>query len=60
MDPNAPHPECGREAFEPLRDPASFGRVSIDRSLVWPDGADFAPEFLHERVSAGRRRDPDG
>jgi hypothetical protein len=41
--------------FEPLRDPEYFARFSIDDTLVWPNGADFAPEFLHERVrEAGR------
>ena len=37
--------------FVPLRDPAYFARVSIDPvagSAVWPNGADFAPEALHE------------
>ena len=37
--------------FEPLREPAYFARVSVDpicRTVVWPNGADFAPEALHE------------
>lgn len=37
-------------AFEPLRDPAFFARVAVDRELgtvVWPNGADLAPEFLY-------------
>jgi hypothetical protein len=37
--------------FEPLRDPAYFARVVVDPVLgtvVWPNGADFAPEALHE------------
>jgi hypothetical protein len=37
--------------FEPLRDPAFFARVELDRTcgtVVWPNGADFAPEALHE------------
>lgn len=38
------------EVFQPLRDPAYFARFSVDDTLVWPNGADFAPEFLHERV----------
>lgn len=36
--------------FEPLRDPDYFAKVSIDRELrtiVWPNGADFAPDVLH-------------
>lgn len=39
--------------FEPLRDPAYFKNFMIDpegRTLVWPNGADFAPEFLHDAV----------
>ena len=38
------------EVFEPLRDPAYFARFEVDDTLVWPNGADFAPEFLHERA----------
>jgi Protein of unknown function (DUF2442) len=37
--------------FEPLRDPAYFARAEFDRvcgTVVWPNGADFAPEALHE------------
>ena len=39
--------------FEPLRDPAVFKEFAIHpefRTLVWPNGADFAPEFLHGNV----------
>jgi hypothetical protein len=41
------------EIFEPLRDPAVFRQFSVHpefRTLVWPNGADFAPEFLYEKV----------
>lgn len=37
--------------FTPLHDPAYFSLVSLDRvcgTVVWPNGADFAPEALHE------------
>jgi hypothetical protein len=37
--------------FEPLRDPAYFSQVTLDPvagTVVWPNGADFAPEFLRE------------
>jgi hypothetical protein len=37
--------------FEPLRDPAYFARAELDQvcgTVVWPNGADFAPEALHE------------
>lgn len=36
--------------FEPLRDPAFFARATVDPVLgtvVWPNGADFSPEFLY-------------
>ena len=44
------------EVFEPLRDPAYFARFEVDDTLVWPNGADFAPEFLHGRVKTGVER----
>jgi len=39
--------------FEPLRDPALFAQLRLDpdtHTLVWPNGADLAPEFLHDNV----------
>ena len=45
--------ELWGEVFEPLRDPAYFKNFVLDpvaRTLVWPNGADFAPEFLHDAV----------
>ena len=39
--------------FEPLRDLSVFGQFAIHpefQTLVWPNGADFAPEFLHDSV----------
>ncbi len=39
--------------FEPLHDPAVFRQFQIDpvfQTLVWPNGADLAPEFLHDNV----------
>jgi hypothetical protein len=39
--------------FEPLRDPKVFCNFTIHsefHTLVWPNGADFAPEFLHDNI----------
>ncbi|MEM1043394.1 MAG: DUF2442 domain-containing protein [Bacteroidota bacterium] len=41
--------QVGGPVFEPLRDPAYFGRVSVDPvcgTAVWPNGADLAPSAL--------------
>jgi hypothetical protein len=38
--------------FEPLREIEYFKRFSIVlHTLAWPNGADFAPEFLRERLA---------
>lgn len=42
--------------FEPLADPDYFRRVKLDKELgtiVWPNGADLAPETLHTWVVRG-------
>ena len=41
--------ELEGEVFEPLRDEAAFAQAYVDpetRTVAWPNGADFAPEFL--------------
>jgi hypothetical protein len=43
-----------RGVFEPLRDPAWFARVRVDRELgtvVWPNGADLDPDVLYGRLT---------
>jgi len=47
--------ELWGEVFEPLRELSFFQQFRLDQELntvVWPTGADFAPEFLHERALA--------
>src|SRR5213079_38075 len=44
-------PVLAGELYRPLRDAALFNRVQIDpevQTLVWPNGADFAPVTLHD------------
>jgi hypothetical protein len=39
------------EVFEPLREVALFRQVRVNpdtNTIEWPNGADFAPEFLYE------------
>jgi hypothetical protein len=38
--------------FEPLKDSNIFAAVSIDEfgAVVWPNGADLAPDALYERL----------
>lgn len=39
--------------FEPLRDVEYFAQVSVDTEIgtvVWPNGADLAPDVLHEQA----------
>jgi hypothetical protein len=40
--------------FEPLRGVAFFRQVQLHpelKTLVWPNGADLAPEFLREKLA---------
>jgi hypothetical protein len=46
--------ESWRGVFAPLEDPAYFARVELDEELgtiVWPSGADIAPETLYRWVA---------
>ena len=38
--------------FEPLRDLKNFRSFKLAEygTIAWPNGADIAPEFLHEKV----------
>ena len=50
-------PELSGPVFEPLRDVAAFKRFQLHpelHTLVWENGADLAPEFLHDKVKRDR------
>ncbi len=45
--------ELDGEVFEPLKDPAYFKTFVINpdlHTITWPNGADFAPEFLYDKA----------
>jgi hypothetical protein len=45
--------EIWGEIFQPLKEMARFAELVMDKELgtiVWPNGADFAPEFLYQRL----------
>ena len=45
--------ELDGEIFEPLKDISYFKNFIVNQELhtvVWPNGADFAPEFLFDRL----------
>jgi hypothetical protein len=47
-------PELTGAIFAELRDPKKFKEAYLDpelRTVCWPNGADFAPEFLRSLVS---------
>ena len=40
--------------FKPLENVDEFAKFRLDKkagTLVWPNGADIAPEFLHDRLA---------
>jgi hypothetical protein len=46
------------EVFEPLKDLAFFRQVAVNpdtNTIEWPNGADFAPEFLYQIGQALRQ-----
>ena len=45
--------ELHGEVFEPLKDLKFFRQFSVHpefKTLCWPNGADFAPEFLYDNL----------
>ena len=49
-------PALWGELYEPLREPTTFNQVVISpelHTLVWPNGADFDPETLHDWDEVG-------
>ncbi len=45
--------ELWGEIFEPLKQQVRFAEFKLDHELgtiVWPNGADFAPEFLYQKL----------
>lgn len=44
--------ELWGEVFEPLKDRDYFRNFTVEEfgTITWPNGADFAPEFLYERA----------
>jgi len=46
-----------RQIVRDLLDPIEFKTVKIDLdTLCWNNGVDFAPEYLYEKIQAGKRK----
>ena len=47
--------ELWGEVFEPLKDVSMFRAFRVDpelKTIVWPTGADLAPEYLYDHAAA--------
>ena len=45
--------ELNGEVFKPLKDVSYFKNFTLDpvlHTITWPNGADFAPEFLYDSI----------
>ena len=45
--------ELDGQIYEPLKDKTFFSKVYLNpdtETIEWPNGADFAPEYLHAKV----------
>ena len=46
-------PSTNGTLFEPLRDPGCFRQVRIEMGVVvWPNGADLAPDAMYDAIRA--------
>ena len=36
--------------FQPLKQVNEFKKFHVNKTLVWDNGADIAPEYLHDKV----------
>lgn len=48
--------ELWGDVFAPLKSRTEFAKLRLDEELgtvVWPNGADFAPEFLYAKLRPG-------
>ena len=52
-------PHLSGEIFKPLKKSEYFKKFKLDDdalTLTWPNGADFAPEFLYDLVQGKAKR----